>query len=226
MEELGRPAEALETIERLITLVEKNPIIELEKARLLRQAKGLPAALEAYDQLASAYPDEAIIQAPLARALMDAGENDQAIEVAQKALQNGADRLKAEDAAYLHRMIGRNARRTGQLDQAIHHLSAAVETSPYEMEAYLELGNAYQERRQYGEALEVYEKATYINRDDHRPYFLAGQVLKEIKDYINAEEMLRRAAELAPDDLSVHRLLGAVVALNLVHNRRPTQNQI
>ncbi len=226
LEELGRPAEALETIERLITLVEKNPIIELEKARLLRQAKGLPAALEAYDQLASAYPDEAIIQAPLARALMDAGESDQAIEVAQKALQNGADRLKAEDAAYLHRMIGRNARRTGQLDQAIHHLSAAVETSPYEMEAYLELGNAYQERRQYGEALEVYEKATYINRDDHRPYFLAGQVLKEIKDYINAEEMLRRAAELAPDDLSVHRLLGAVVALNLVHNRRPTQNQI
>jgi tetratricopeptide (TPR) repeat protein len=226
LEEMGRPAEALETIEQLIALVEANPLIELEKARLLRQAKGLPAALEAYHKLASDYPDEAIIQAPLARALMDAGQSDEAISVAQSALQNGANHLKPEDAAYLHRMLGRQARRVGQLDQAIHHLSSAVEESPGDIEAYLELGNAYQERRQYGEALEVYERATYINRDDHRPYFLAGQVLKENKDYASAEEMLRRAAELAPDDLSVHRLLGAVVALNLVHNRRPTQTQI
>ena len=226
LEDLGRPAEALETVEQLIALVEANPLIELEKARLLRQAKGLPAALEAYQKLAADYPDEAIIQAPMARALMDAGQSDEAILVAEKALQNGTERLRAEDAAYLHQMIGRNARRIGQLDQAIHHLSAAIEAAPYDIEGYLELGNAYQERRQYGEALEVYEKATYINRDDHRPYFLAGQVLKESKDYVSAEEMLRRAAELAPDDLSVHRLLGAVVALNLVHNRRPTQTQI
>jgi len=33
--------------------------------------------------------------------------------------------------------------------------------------------------------------------------------------------MLRRAAELAPDDLAIHRQLAALVALNLVHNRRP-----
>lgn len=224
LEEMGRPAEALDTIEHLITLVEANPLIELEKARLLRQAKGLPAALQAYQALAADYPDEAIIQAPMARALMDAGQSEEAITVAQSALQNGANHLKPEDAAYLHRLLGRQARRVGQLDQAIHHLSSAVENSPYEIEAYLELGNAYQERRQFGEALEVYEKATYINRDDHRPYFQAGQVLKENKDYASAEDMLRRAAELAPDDLSVHRLLGAVVALNLVHNRRLTQN--
>ena len=226
LEEMGRPAEALETIERLITLVDANPLIELERARVLRQAKGLPAALEAYHKLSSDYPDEAIIQAPLARALMDAGQSDEAISVAQSAIQNGSDDLKPEDAAYLHRMLGRQARRVGQLDQAIHHLSSAVDKLPYDIEAYLELGNAYQERRQYGEALEVYERATYVNRDDHRPYFQAGQVLKENKDYASAEEMMRRAAELAPDDLSVHRLLGAVVALNLVHNRRSTQTHI
>jgi hypothetical protein len=31
--------------------------------------------------------------------------------------------------------------------------------------------------------------------------------------------MLRRASALAPNDLNIHRQLGAVVALNLVHNR-------
>ena len=47
-------------------------------------------------------------------------------------------------------------------------------------------------------------------------------VLKDNKDYVAAEAMLRRAAQLAPNEVSVHRLLGAVVALNLVHNRRLT----
>jgi Flp pilus assembly protein TadD len=44
--------------------------------------------------------------------------------------------------------------------------------------------------------------------------------LKENKNYLEAERMLRRACELDPDNVSVHRLLGAVVTLNMVHNRR------
>jgi Flp pilus assembly protein TadD len=49
--------------------------------------------------------------------------------------------------------------------------------------------------------------------------------LKESKDYVGAEKMLRRAADLAPNDVSIHRLLGAVVALNLVHNRRDSARE-
>jgi Flp pilus assembly protein TadD len=61
-----------------------------------------------------------------------------------------------------------------------------------------------------------------VTKDDYRPYYQAGLVLKDSKDYVAAEAMLRRAAQLAPAEVSVHRLLGAVVALNLVHNRRLT----
>jgi hypothetical protein len=50
-------------------------------------------------------------------------------------------------------------------------------------------------------------------------------VLKDSKDYMAAEAMLRRAAQLAPNEVSVHRLLGAVVALNLVHNHRLTASE-
>jgi Flp pilus assembly protein TadD len=42
--------------------------------------------------------------------------------------------------------------------------------------------------------------------------------MKEGKDFMGAEKMLRKASELAPDDLDIHRQLGAVIALNLVHN--------
>jgi tetratricopeptide (TPR) repeat protein len=111
-------------------------------------------------------------------------------------------------------------RRAGQLDQAIFHLNEAVGLSPNNMDPYLELGQAYQERREYKQALKIYQRAINVAGGDYRPYYQAGLVLKDSKDYLAAEAMLRRAAQLAPNEVSIHRLLGAVVALNLVHNRR------
>jgi Flp pilus assembly protein TadD len=88
------------------------------------------------------------------------------------------------------------------------------------LDAYLELGRAHQDRRQHNQAVNTYHQAIAVAPNDYRPYCQAGLVLKESKDYEGAEDMLRRAAELAPNDVSIHRMLGAVVALNLVHNRR------
>jgi tetratricopeptide (TPR) repeat protein len=127
-----------------------------------------------------------------------------------------------EQRSRLHILIGLRMRNTGQLDQAIHHLDEAVAQAPANLDAYLELGRAYQERREYRQALKIYQRAMTIANSDHRPYYQAGLVLKDNKDYVAAEAMLRRAAQLAPNEVSVHRLLGAVVALNLVHNRRLT----
>jgi len=62
--------------------------------------------------------------------------------------------------------------------------------------------------------------AVKIAPNDYRPYYQAGLALKDSKDYLEAETMFRRAAHLAPNELNIHRQLAAVVALNLVHNRR------
>ena len=59
------------------------------------------------------------------------------------------------------------------------------------------------------------------NPSDPRPYVQAALLLKSSRDYQAAESMLRRAAELAPSDISIHRQLAALVALNLIHNRQP-----
>jgi tetratricopeptide (TPR) repeat protein len=106
------------------------------------------------------------------------------------------------------------------LDQAIHHLSEAIVQSSDHLDAYLELGRVYQDRREYQQALKVYQKAINMAGGDYRPYYQAGLVLKDSKDYMASEAMLRRAAQLAPNEVAVHRLLGAVVALNLVHSHR------
>ena len=46
----------------------------------------------------------------------------------------------------------------------------------------------------------------------------AALMLRDGKDYLSAETMLRKATELAPDDVNIRRQLGAVITLNLIHN--------
>jgi tetratricopeptide (TPR) repeat protein len=147
------------------------------------------------------------------------------MQAARLALQDGMEGLSRKKRADLHTLIGLHMRRTGQLDQAIHHLSEAITQSSDHLDAYLELGKVYQERRELQQALKVYQKAINMAGGDYRPYYQAGLVLKDNKDYMAAEAMLRRAAQLAPDEVSVHRLLGAVVALNLVHSHRLVATQ-
>jgi tetratricopeptide (TPR) repeat protein len=98
-------------------------------------------------------------------------------------------------------------------------LSEAVSIAPQHMEALLALGRTHPARRELRQAWGVYKRAVDIPSNDYRPYYYAGQVLKDMKDYPEAEMMLRHAANLAPDEVLVHRLLGAVTVLNLVHNR-------
>ena len=70
--------------------------------------------------------------------------------------------------------------------------------------------------------MEAYQQAASAAPKDYRPYNEMGLTLRDSKDYLGAERMLRRAAEMAPNDPAVHRSLAAVVALNLLHNRRET----
>jgi tetratricopeptide (TPR) repeat protein len=226
LQALSRPEDALACVEKAIPLVKQPLHLLLERAELLRAAQQPRAALEALQEVANQFSQEPLVLAPLAEALMSDGRHEEAVQTARLALQVGKDDLTSQDQANLMFLLGRHAHSTGQLDQAIYYLSQTIQFDPENLEAYLELGNTYQERRQYAKALIVYQQAISVAEKDHRPYYQAGIVLKESKDYLGAESMLRRAAKLAPNDVSIHRLLGAVVALNLVHNRSQTPSQL
>ena len=218
-----RPSEALSVLEKALPLAEKPLPLLLERARLLKRSSGPEAALQALHEITERYPDEPEALARLAEALDSAGQSEQALLTAQRALRAGFGSIttaSSEGQAEIHFLLGRLLRRAGQLDQAVHHLNEALRSNPEWLEVYLELGHTHEERRQYPQAVKSYQKAIAIDPASAQAYYLAGQALKESKDYVNAEAMLRRAAELSPNDASVHRLLAAVVALNLVHNRR------
>ncbi|MCK4900367.1 MAG: tetratricopeptide repeat protein, partial [Anaerolineales bacterium] len=183
---------------------------------------GQSPALQAINELKERYPEEPVILAFLAEALDEAGENEKAIQAAQSALRGNSDQeqLTLGEQAKLHYLLGCSFRRSGQLDQAVHHLSEARRLSPEMADIYLELGQTHEERRQHDRALNIYQQAIAAIPNDYRAYYQTGIALKESKDYQGAEKMLRQAAELAPNEPSIHRMLAAVVALNLVHNFR------
>jgi tetratricopeptide (TPR) repeat protein len=88
------------------------------------------------------------------------------------------------------------------------------------VEAYIELGKTYQERRDLEKAIEVYRRGAQNNVSDPRPYYYAGLALKDCKDYPGAEVMLKQAKKYSPDDTNIIRQLGVVTALNLINNLR------
>jgi Flp pilus assembly protein TadD len=97
-------------------------------------------------------------------------------------------------------------------------LSEAVRIDPGNVDAYLSLANILKERRDFAEARKAYEEAIKNCPDEAIPYYQLAMMLKESKDYSGTEALLRKAAALAPDDVNIKRQLGAVIALNLVHN--------
>jgi tetratricopeptide (TPR) repeat protein len=220
LKDLERPAEALAAIERAIPHYEDDFSVQLDRIYLVHKAQGLGPGLTALQDLAKRYPKRPELLALLSDWLDEAGDADAAVQAARLALQEDQEYLSAVQRSGLHYRIGLSTHQAGQLDQAIHHLSAAVELEPTDLEPYLALGIVYTERREHQQALQVYRKAIQFAGGDYRPFYQAGLVLKDSKDYPAAEAMLRRAAQLAPDDVGLHRLLAAVVALSFVHNRR------
>jgi tetratricopeptide (TPR) repeat protein len=217
---LNQPVEALASLEKALPQVPSSIPLMLEHVRLIQRAQGEDAALKKLQQLANETPDDPAILAAYAEALASANQYKAAIKAAQKALQYSQEDFDAVEEVQLLQLLGNLLRRNGQLDQAIQHFNQAIERQPQNIEPYLELGRIYHSRRQYEQSLEILQQAIEIAPDDYRPFFEAGQTLNKAKDYANAERVLRKAAKLAPQNVSIQRQLGAMVVLNLVHNRK------
>ncbi|MES0359771.1 MAG: tetratricopeptide repeat protein [Anaerolineales bacterium] len=223
LEKLGNAEQALTIVEKAIPLSSDPLPLLLYKAKLM---SGSGTNLVELQELSVQYPDEPKVLAPLSQALADADQNEESIQAAQQALRRGNGNLTLDEQARLHLLLGTQLRQTGQLDQSIHHLSEAIRVAPDQVETHLELGITQEERRQHGSALETYKQAIKDFPSDPRPFYQAALLLKSGRDYPAAESMLRRAAEMAPDDIKIHRQLAGLVALNLVHNRQAVSSEV
>ena len=209
--------QAFRVIDKAISLEEDSMELEIQRATMVKQVEGPSAAIDELRIIGSRYPDCYPLVVELVATLSEAGEMDQAIRTAQEVLVNEENGYTREQKADLYLTTGRLLRKSGQLDQAVHHLHQATGLVEPNYLAVLELGRVHHDRRQYETALEQIDKAISIEPDEAEAYYHAGRVLKDLKRFDQAERMLRRASKLAPNDLKIHRQLGVLVTLNLVH---------
>jgi len=91
------------------------------------------------------------------------------------------------------------------------------------VEAYLEMGLTYQDRREISNAIQTYHKRDCHGQQRSTTLPAMQQLLtRKDRDYRNAEFMLRQASQLSPSDQNIRRQLAAVVALNIVNNLQET----
>jgi tetratricopeptide (TPR) repeat protein len=220
---LDKSEEALAILEKLIPYYSEPIHLQLDRIELLSTLNGVEEALTAVKSLASQYPRDKQIAITLIEFLAKAGDQESAIKLSQEILTSAENETEDLVTSRLLLLLGRLLRNSGQLDQAIHYLTMAINQSPPNSAPYIELGRCYQDRRQYELALKNYQEAINIQPDNPKGYYLTGMALKESKDYENAEIMFKRASQLAPKDINIHRQLAAVTAINIVtHHPDPS----
>ncbi len=213
-----RPDLMLEAIQKALALRPEAPLDwHLLHIEALASAKDSQTALRIALPLVQRFPESEDLLHLAITLAQQSGALEQVLTLAQNALQSTAsfsEALRAE----LHLAAGQVLHRRGQLDQAVYHLTQAVEHRPESPEIWLALGQAYETRREYHRAAQAYEQACALSPDDALPYERAGLCYKALKDYPRAERAIRHAVSLAQTDVRLQRLLASLTALNVVHH--------
>ncbi len=215
---LSRPEEALSALRKALSLHQAPPVEwHLLFLDLLASQEGAQAALEVIPSLLTLFPQAARLRLLAVQFALEADRDTEALALAQSALQDDALALSKADRAHLHTLTGSILRRGGHLDQAVYHLTEAVHLVPQDAGIWIELGQAYEERRELRRAVQAYARACNLSPEDPRPYRLAGMAYKSLKEYPQAERAIRHAVALSPSDVHLQRLLASLTALNIVH---------
>ena len=212
----GKFDQALETLAVATRKDPGNTQLHLENLKIKMEREKIEAVLPELIHLAQEHPNQPEVLTTLTDWLIQTNRLQEAEETAQTVL-----RIIPEQAE-VHLMLGRLQKKKGQLDQAVAHLSDAISYDPTLIDAYIELGKTYQERNDLEQAINTYQKGTQADGSDPRPYYFTGMALKECKDYVGAEKMLKQAKRYAPHDSKIIRQLGVIKALNLINNLRET----
>jgi tetratricopeptide (TPR) repeat protein len=202
--------EALAILEKVPEGCNSDPELLLEKARLVQEISGEEKAREIYQSILNMDPKNTQALAELSMIEYKQGETPQAKVHALRSLEGNPSQDK------LLELVGKIMESQGQFDGAVQYYIHAIHENSQTLEYYLTLCQLYQKRREYQQAVIICQKATIAIPQAIEPYVIASQILKDGKDYLGAEQMIRKAQEIDPDNLVIRRQLGAIIALNMV----------
>jgi len=152
----------------------------LERGLYYLKKQNLPAAKSDLVQAASMNPGSPIIQLDLARVLLAVGENEAALQAAQKANQLDITMLDG----YL--VLGMAYRANDQIDQAVDALDTYTKYSLTNPDAFTTLASAYFARGDYPTALKNADQAILLDKNDAEAHRWRGEVYLATKEYDKA----------------------------------------
>jgi len=103
----------------------------------------------------------------------------------------------------LHVLLGRAYRETGYLDEAIREFKKAIELDPHYPRVHYYLALAYLaqgEKERFPTARPLFEQELAINPKEFFSTFFLGVIHLEDRDFPAAEEYLKRAVQLQPEN--------------------------
>jgi tetratricopeptide (TPR) repeat protein len=181
-------------------------------------------AAVAYRQALKVRPDYLPVYQPLAYSLARIGLYAEAADTLKQALQYDANNAEIHNNlafAYVH--AGRYAEAVSSSQQAITLLGKTGEAYKQELQvrnevlsnAYKNMGNAYNELKQYNEAADALKHAAEIEPKNAAAHFSLGLALYNGRRYSEAIEAYKAVIQLKPNLAGAHYNLGLTyVAIN------------
>ncbi|REK12412.1 MAG: tetratricopeptide repeat protein [Planctomycetota bacterium] len=198
----GRPAEAVDAIDRAIALNPTNP----EYYNHLGAAHGaLGNYAQAVEHLRRAVrlaPQSASVHYNLGTALRNDGQLEQAVTSFRHAI--AAD----PDSAEAHYNLANTLRELNRLDEAEAAYRAALAIRPRYIKAMINLGNVLGHLDRYDEAIEILRAAVEADPPYARAHLNLGSVLRDAKRYDEAVAVLETAVSLDPHSGEARNNLG------------------
>jgi tetratricopeptide (TPR) repeat protein len=108
-------------------------------------------------------------------------------------------------------LLGELAIYKSEIDKGIALLKEELAINPANSMAYYRLGEALSRQLKWDEAIQPLQKSIWLNPFFSGPYIVLGKVYFKKQDVVNAENLLRRATSVDPNNFGAHHLLGQVL---------------
>lgn len=216
----GDKAGALAALEDATRCKDLSPKTILDEIKLIREINGSASAKNLIEYFSQQMPENVELLSMLADSQLENGDLRAAELSARRALKIAPDSLT------MLIFLGKQQIKKGQLDQAIQSFSQVIKLYPDCFEAYFLLGEVYEKQREYAKAIEILKQVIEQRPGDIQAYISLASLYKNAKNYRLAEEMLKRAVDIDPKNVSIKRQLGALLALNLVHQSQEVSSQL